>query len=50
LFWSALAYFALAATATALFGTNAPVWFANALGVTALLRHPSRSWVLYLAV
>ena len=48
--WAALAYFGMAALATSLFGTDTPVWFANAIGVTILLRHPSRSWLLLLAV
>jgi signal transduction histidine kinase/ActR/RegA family two-component response regulator/HPt (histidine-containing phosphotransfer) domain-containing protein len=47
---SAFAYFALAALAVSLFGTNTPVWLANALGLTVLLRHPSRTWAVFLFV
>ncbi|MCG2594362.1 ATP-binding protein [Ramlibacter sp. XY19] len=48
--WAGFAYLALASVATSLFGTNAPVWFANAFGVTVLLRHPGRSWAVFLIV
>jgi signal transduction histidine kinase len=39
-----LAYFAVASISIASFGTNTPIWFANALAVAVLLRQDVRSW------
>ncbi len=43
-----LAYFTVAAVAVSSFGTNTPIWFANAIALTALLRHRPLAWPLLL--
>ena len=46
-----LAYFVVASLALYSFGIYTPLWFANAIGVCALLRHKPSAWpVLLLAV
>ena len=44
-----VAYLAVAALAISAFGTNTPIWFANAIGLTALLRHRPAAWPILLA-
>lgn len=44
-----LAYFAAAALAVKTFGTNAPIWVANAIALIALLRYEPRLWPVFLA-
>lgn len=45
----ALAYFAIAALSLANFGTDTPIWFANALAVVWLLQQGRRCWAVALA-
>ncbi|MDB5956498.1 ATP-binding protein [Ramlibacter sp.] len=46
-----LASFVLAAAVLLAFGSSTPLWYANAVGVIALLRHPRRTWpVLAIAI
>ena len=45
-----LAYFGAAAAATQAFGTNTPVWFANAIALVALLQHRTSTWPVFLAL
>ncbi|MGA2794467.1 MAG: response regulator [Roseiarcus sp.] len=44
----ALAYLVVAAVAISSFGTNTPIWFANAIALTALLRHRPLAWPILL--
>lgn len=45
------AYFIVAAVALHSFGASTPLWFANAIGLTALLRHRASAWpVLLIAI
>ncbi|MGO9755248.1 MAG: response regulator [Roseiarcus sp.] len=43
-----LVYLVVAAVAISTFGTNTPIWFANAIALTALLRHRRSAWPLLL--
>jgi signal transduction histidine kinase len=43
-----LATFVLAAALLMAFGSSTPLWYANAVGVVALLRHPRRTWAVLL--
>ncbi len=45
-----LAYFGAAAAAAQAFGTSTPVWFANAIALVAVLRHPRSTWPAFLAL
>ena len=44
-----VASFVLAAGLLAAFGSFTPLWYANAVGVVALLRHPRSTWPVLLA-
>ncbi|MBA3773143.1 MAG: response regulator [Ramlibacter sp.] len=46
----ALAFLATAAFAMKTFGTNTPVWYANAVVLVALLKHPRATWPVFLGV
>jgi signal transduction histidine kinase/CheY-like chemotaxis protein/HPt (histidine-containing phosphotransfer) domain-containing protein len=46
----AMAYFVSAGWALKTFGTASPLWFANAIGVAALLRHSPSTWPAFLVV
>lgn len=48
LFGVTVLFFIAAAIAIKIFGTNTPVWYANAIAVVALLRQPVRTWPLFL--
>jgi signal transduction histidine kinase/CheY-like chemotaxis protein len=46
----AVAFFTIAAISMAKFGTNTPIWFANALAVAVLLQWRRRSWPWFLVL
>jgi signal transduction histidine kinase/CheY-like chemotaxis protein len=44
----AASYFVVASASMFGFGTNTPIWFANAIALTALLRHEPKAWPVFL--
>ena len=46
----ALVYFTIAATSVAAFGTNTPIWFANAVAVAVLMQQQRAAWPLFLGL
>lgn len=46
----AAAYFIVAAATIAAFGTDTPIWFANAVAVAILVQQPRSAWPLFLGM